>query len=421
MLSPRPFLFILLAPPLAQSQVLNMSRDLISKGVASANMTPDTTTLDSRPLFEAAITYAVRNNIPTVIADPGAYYFLTMRNSNAHAVINAATNLTIDWQKSDLLFHSSNVTAIQCNNCVSVTMQNFTLDYQQLPFTQVTVASVNSAAQTFTFNSIPGYQQPSDFNANRAPDNSDAIWMFVFRNGVPIQQVGRLGATRPVTGNTIAISDVKDPWAAPAQLAAIQPGDTVVFTDRGGPPVLNIVNGQNVAVHNASIYASGQIALYFGRTNGATADHVQVIPKPGTTRLISSNADGLHTSFALGANVYTNNIVRRTCDDLVAIAAPWIATINSVSGTTISVTRNYASPFPPNAPVAFINPTTDAVIGTATIVSESPAFAQQQIVDGEMITLTLDLAVSGLAANFAMTDNDPSKLGSGSIIAFNTL
>lgn len=412
---------ILLAPFLAQCQALNMSRDLISKGVASANMTPDTPTLDSRPLFEAAIAYAVRNNIATVIADPGAYYFLTMRNSNAHAVMNTATNLTIDWQKSDLLFHSSNVTAIQCNNCSGVTMQNFTVDYQQLPFTQVTVNSVNSAAQTFTFNSIPGYQQPSDFNTNRAPDNSDAIWMFVFRNGVPIQQVGRLGATRPVTGNTIAISDVKDPWAAPAQLAAIQPGDTVVFTDRGGPPVLNIVNGQNVAVRNASIYASGQIALYFGRTNGATADHVQVIPKPGTTRLISSNADGLHTSFALGANVYTNNIVRRTCDDLVAIAAPWIATINSVSGATISVTRNYGSPFPPNVPVAFIDPTTDAVIGTATIVSESPAFAQQQIVDGEMVTLTLDHVVSGLAANFAMTDNDPSKLGSGSIIAFNTL
>ena len=146
-----------------------------------------------------------------------------------------------------------------------------------------------------------------------------------------------------------------------------------------------------------------------------------MIPKPGTTRLISSNADGLHTSFALGANVYTNNIVRRTCDDLVAIAAPWIATVNSVSGATVSVVRNYPSPFPPNAPVTFVNPATDAIIGTATIVSESPAFAQQQITDGEMVTLTLDHAVSGLAANFAMTDNDPSKLGSGSMIAFNTL
>ena len=77
-------------------------------------------------------------------------------------------------------------------------MQNFTLDYQQLPFTQVTVTSVDANAQTFNFSTIPGFQSPADFNTNRAADASDAIWMFIFRNGVPIQQVGRLGAKRPV-------------------------------------------------------------------------------------------------------------------------------------------------------------------------------------------------------------------------------
>ena len=205
------FLAILSTTVLAQGQVLNMSRDLIAKGVATANMLPDTPALDSRPLFEAAVVYAVKNGIPTLIADPGAYYFLTLRNPSTHILISAASNLTIDWQNSDLLFHSSNSSAVQCSNCSGVTLQNFTLDYQQLPFTQVTVASVNAADQTFTFNTIPTYQSPAEFNTNRTADSSDAIWMFVFRNGVPIQQVGRLGAKRPVTGNTIAISDVNDP------------------------------------------------------------------------------------------------------------------------------------------------------------------------------------------------------------------
>jgi hypothetical protein len=47
-------------------------------------------------------------------------------------------------------------------------MQNFTLDYQQLPFTQVTITAVNAAAQSFTVQTIPGYQAPADFNENRA-------------------------------------------------------------------------------------------------------------------------------------------------------------------------------------------------------------------------------------------------------------
>ncbi len=403
------------------AQTLNLSQDLVAHGIANSNMVPDTPSLDSRPLFEAAVAYATKNGVATLIANPGAYYFLTLRNTSTHALINAASNLTIDWQNSDLLFAKSNASAFQISNGSSVTMQNFTLDYQQLPFTQITVASVNTSAQSFTFNTIAGYQTPADFNANRAADNSDAIWMFVFRNGVPIQQVGRIEATRPVTGNTIALADTSDPWATPANLAAIQPGDTVAFTDRGGPPAVNFVNGQNNAIRNASIYSSGQIGLYFGRTNGATADHVQVIPKPGTSRLISTNADGIHTSFALGANVFTNNIVRRTCDDALAISAPWIATVNSASGTTVTVSRSFTLPFPPGAPIAFIDPKTDAIVGTATIVSETPVYAQQMLTAGETVSLTLDQSIPGLAANFGMVDNDPTKRGAGSVIAWNTV
>lgn len=405
----------------AQTTALNLSHDLVRLGIASTNMTPGQPLLDSRPLIEAAVAYAGTKGITNLTADSGDYYFLTMHSPNTHILINAASNLQVNFQNSNLLFASSNVSAIECTNCTSVTLENFTIDYQQLPFTQVTVGSVNAAGQSFTYQAIPGYQDPTAFNANRSPDGSDAMYMFVFRNGVPIQQVGRLTASRPVSGGLIAISDVNDPWATPSALSAIQPGDTIVFSDRSGPPALNIVNGQNVAIEGVSIYAAGQIGLYFGRTNGATADHVQVIPKPGTTRLISTNADGIHTSFALGAYVFTNNIVRRTCDDGMQIADSWLARVTKVSGTIVTVSRNLTSPFPAGEPIAFIDPVTAAVIGTAEISSETPPFAQQTLIAGETVTLTLSQAVPGLAASFGVVDTDPTKLGSGSVIAYNTI
>jgi uncharacterized protein (TIGR03437 family) len=403
----------------AQTATLNLSHDLVTNGIAASNMIPGQPTLDSRPLLEAAVTYATKNGIASLIADPGAYYFLTLHNPNTHVLLNSASNLQLNFQNSDLRFAFSNVSAIECINCASVMLENFSIDYQQLPFTQVTVASVNAAAKSFAYQTIPGYQDPSGFNANRAPDGSDAIYMFIFRNGVPIQQVGRLTASRPVSGGVISISDVNDPWATPTALSAVQPGDTIVFSDRSGPPALNIVNGQNVAVEGVSIYASGQIGMYFGRTNGATADRVQVIPRPGTTRLISTNADGIHTSFALGPNIFTNNIVRRTCDDALAIADSWLATVTTVTGTTVAVSRNFSSPFSPGATVAFVNSSTAAVIGTATIVLETPPYAQQTLTAGETVTLTLSQSVPGLAANFGVVDTDPTRLGSGSIIAYN--
>jgi hypothetical protein len=336
-------------------------------------------------------------------------------------LITGASNLQINFQNSDLWFAFSNVAAMQCTNCTNVTMQNFTVDYQQLPFTQVTVASVNASSKSFSYQTIAGYQDPTAFNANRAPDGSDAIFMFVFRNGAPIQQVGRLTASRPVSGGVIAITDVNDPWATTTAFSSIQPGDTVVFSDRSGPPAINIVGGQGVTVKDVSVYSSGQIGVYFGRTNGATADHVQVMPRPGTTRLISTNADGIHTSFALGANIFTNNIVRRTCDDALAISAPWTAAVTQSTGASVTVARSFSSPFPVGAPISFINPTTDAVIGPANIASETPSFAQQKFTDGETITLTLDHALTGVAAGFGMVDSDPSKLGANSVIAYNTV
>ena len=384
-------------------------------------MTPGQATLDSRPLLEAAVAYAQKNGIANLVADPGNYYFLSLHNANTHVLVSGVSNLTIDFQNSNLLFKSSNVAAIQCTNCTTVTLQGFTTDYLQLPFTQVTVASVNAANQSFSYQTIAGYQDPVAFNQNRAPDGSDAIFMFVFRNGVPLQQVGRLAANRPVPGGVITISDASDPWATTASFSAINPGDTVVFTDRSGPPAINIVNGQNVTIHNASIYSSGAIGLYFGMTDGSTADHVQVIPKPGTSRLISTNADGIHTSFARDANVFTNNIVRRTCDDALAISASWLASVTQVNGATVTVSRNFGSPFQVGSSISFINPSTAVVIGTATISAETPAYNQQAFTDGESVTLTLGQAVTGLAANFGMVANDPAARGSGSVIAYNTV
>jgi uncharacterized protein (TIGR03437 family) len=416
-----PSLLLLCTASVLLGQTLDMSRDLVPRGIAASNLQPNSLSLDARPLLEAAATYAARNGITRLTAAPGTYYFLTLRNPNTHVLITGATNLTIDWQNSDLLFRSSHKSAFQFTNCSGLTMQNFTLDYQQLPFTQVTVTAVDTARQSFNVQTIPTYQTPADFNANRAADGSDAIFLFIFRNGVPIKEVGRLSARRPITGNTIAISGVNDPWARAASLATVQPGDVIVMTDRAGPPAINFVGGQDGAVRNASIYSAGALGLYFGRTNRAIADHVQVIPKPGTSRLISTNADAIHTSFALGANVFANNIIRRSCDDALAISVAWLATVSQTTGTTVKVARSFTSPFPTGASVSFINPATAAVVGSATIASQTPSFDQQSLVDGEEITLTLDRAVTGLAADFGMIDNDPAKRGAGSEIAHNTV
>src|SRR5580704_668584 len=403
--------------------VLNMSHDLVANGIASSNLQPNSPTQDARPLFEQAVAYATANKIGTVTADPGSYYFLTLHSSTGtmHALLPSASNLTIDWQNSDLYFSYSNHAAITCNGCASLTMQNFAVDYAQLPFTQATITAIDSVNRNLTFQTIPGYQSPADFNTNRATDGSDVIWVVFFRNGVPLNTVGRIAANRTVTGNIVNITDT-NVWGNSAAIATIQPGDIMVYTDRSGPPALNFVNGQNITVHNVSVYASGQIGIYFGRTQTATADHDQVIPRPGTTRLISTNADGIHTSFANSAQTFSNNIVERTCDDALAIASEWLATVAQATSTTVSLTRSIVGvSFAVGESVSFINPADATIAGSATIVSETPAVAQQTLAAGESVAITLSQAVPGLAAGYEMIASDPTAHGTGSVIRNNVV
>lgn len=58
----------------AAAQSINMSQDLVTLGIAAQNMTPNTPSLDSRPLFQAAINYAGSHPVQKLTVDAGAYY-----------------------------------------------------------------------------------------------------------------------------------------------------------------------------------------------------------------------------------------------------------------------------------------------------------------------------------------------------------
>ncbi len=143
--------------------------------------------------------------------------------------------------------------------------------------------------------------------------------------------------------------------------------------------------------------------MNLGFGSGNTVDHVQVSPRPGTDRLISTNADGIHLSHSGANNTVTNNTVKRTCDDALAIDGQWYAMVNAANtGATVQVARNSDSPLNVGTSFDFINDTNATVVGTATIVAISPPPAQQTNSGGELLTVTLDHAVS-LQPNFGMT------------------
>ncbi len=215
--------------------MLNLSHDLVANGIATQNMAPNSPSLDARPLFEAGINYASKNHIPTVIADRGSYYFLTQNTSYRHAVLGNISNVTVDLQYSDLYFAHGNIIAIQVVSSTNVTLRDFTIDYLQLPFTQLTVTGVNAATKTINFKQLGNYPLPSTFNNITIPANYvvSGYFVFAFRNGQELRTTGRMEATGPFNDSSVQITGTQ-PWVSSTAIGSIQPGDTLVFTYRAG-------------------------------------------------------------------------------------------------------------------------------------------------------------------------------------------
>jgi hypothetical protein len=238
---------------------LNLSHDLTTYGIAASNMTPATPTLDSTPLFQAGVAYAVKHGIATVTADRGSYYFLSQDETFAHLYLSALSNLTIDLQYSDLDFANGNVVGLYCKTCSGVTFQNFTMDYIHLPFTQVQVTSVNASAMTIGYQTIPGWPAPSTLNAYQV--SGSRYFLFVFRNGQQLRQTAWMPATAPFSGSTLQVATSGLQGAASSNLAAIQRGDTVVVAFRNGGGMFLFQTGSNNTFRNISIYSSAQFAF----------------------------------------------------------------------------------------------------------------------------------------------------------------
>jgi hypothetical protein len=406
----------------AATPSINLSHDLVTLGIAKSNLTPNDPRLDARPLFQSALAYAAVNGTTLITADPGAYYFLTPQMSDRYLQLNAYSNLTIDLAGSDLYLAQVELIGFALIDCTNVSLANFTIDNLQLPFTQVQLTGVSPQRGSLQYQTISGWPNPTAFNTVRDPSGTpEALSALVFRNGQLIPSTAALPIQRPLTDGSLQIVASDSPWTQPAILATYQPGDVIVFMARGGEAPILVEGGTGVAVEGVTVYSSAAIAVHLDNTQGAVVDHVQVLPRPGTGRLISSNADGIHLSYALANNTVRYSTVDHTVDDGIAINSPFLIFVTSQSGARkITGTRNFNSIFPNGLLVSFVDPNSGQIVASAHIASQSPPYSDPLNNTGP-VTLTLDQNIPTLASGAGMIFGDLTNRGAGSVIENNVV
>jgi hypothetical protein len=403
--------FLMFAPGRILGQTLNMSHDLVPLGIAAQNMTPNVPTLDSTPLFQAAVNYASTHPITTLTVDQGDYYLLTNTQPNATVLFFNFSNLTVDLAGSTLYFDGLNMPGgLLLLNSTQSTLTNFQIDYVNPPYTHVMLTSIDTSNRLLRYQTLPGWADPSAFN------EYPPSWTAVFRNGAIVPGTTRMAWTGTISSNTISLFQDGAPWSQGPALSLLQPGDTVVVEagpGTGGIPI-SVWQCDSVTLSYISVYGSGGRSVNVHASTNSTVDHLRLVPRPGTG-LISSNGDGIHFESVRQNDHITNTYVSGTMDDALIFDALYAGVVVSQGGPQqLTVMRDGYLGFPNGTAVNFVDPTTTLEFGGATIVSQNPP--DPATVYGGQVTLTFNQNLPPLPAGAIMVYASPQMRGQGSTI-----
>jgi hypothetical protein len=383
-------------------------------------------------------------------SQPGTFYFnlypptATVDHPNGTAAqltyifANGLSNVTIDLGGSLLMSELSFISVFtieKCNNCI---FRNFAIDYQNLPFTQVTVQTVDSNTNTLTVTiqaatpGQPAYVSPYLLYQNQnTPDpiqNNAPIYGFDFRNGRPVYSYGRWDLqqpTLPISNVNSYIITVTDPSS---DLNLIQTGDTFVVEARGGGPAIGLSSSSDVTLANISIYSTGGVGIQTQFSPNVSIQNVSVMPPPATNRLVSTNAGGIAVNETAWNNSIVNCKISRTQDDSISGNSNALGTVqkqnnstslqvSSVVIPTIFIFPNTINPLN-GMEVTFVDPSLESVAGSATIATSTPGPPYKP---GDTIQVTLTQPIGTLPANALMFYAEPNYRGNGLVIKDNSI
>lgn len=404
---------------MAQTTTLNLSQDLLSLGIAATNMVPNQPSIDAGPLLTQGVEYAKAHNIGLIVANPGSYYFLSLAYPYCQVALYGADNITIDFQGSELIFTYPLQQGIILGYSTRAVLQNFSVDYQPLPFTQVRVTSVNAAQAQIQYAVDGAWQDPTAFNsAHKTPGAEFTVEAVVFRNGQPAAGLGRMAAQSPFTQGIFALIPYDFPPTA-ANVARIRVGDTVVLTMRTAYGAITTDRCTECILRNIKIYASTNSAVDPHFSPSSTLERVYVMPKPGTDRLVSA-IGGINFQASGPNNVIRLSRAIRTQDDgfglynwITGIVQSQIGNRQVVVHGILNSTLDWLVTVPNGSPVIFQRTLDGAILASAVVTSQSAI--------ASTVTFTLDRDLPGSLVGSAMYPADLNQRGAGSIIERNTV
>jgi hypothetical protein len=374
-------------------------------------------------IIQKALNFAATNGAPTeILFHSGATYIITNNSgiANIPLVLSGANNVVINGNGCQILIKNPRIGFLRLANCTNVILENLTVDYQPLPFTQgvvtrnlYTAPPPGTASEpAFEFRLDTGYPAPTNANyidANAI--NGAERWGTIMNTNYPGRGADNRHTIYVYTNviQTNVTGTFKVQCSGHSAMQTIQSNDFWCMVSRwNGSSVYSAGNCYQITFLNLTNYAGAAANFQASATPLVNEINCTVAigpPPAGATRgrIKSSNADGGYFGNSrIGPWVQGCNFTGLSDDVANAYTDPFVITNAPVGPTNTFSLWNYNNGLPPTAlapgevqtgdQLLFFDAYTGAVIDEAAVVATNPP------------DVTVDHAISGIVNGVYQTN-----------------
>lgn len=298
---------------------------------------------------------------------PPGIYHCDADQTGAHLGLRDLSDIEIDGTGVELICRQflKPASAITLLNCRNVKLKGFTIDADPLCFTQGKIAAIAPNYSYYDLKLDPGYADIDFFirGIGRPLNIFDPVTRN-WKNGVADLYIGKMEKV----GDRLWRLHLR---STKPQKLNIAVGNLGVLCGKGGCAV-SARNSENLTYENITIYQSGVMAFHEHSGGGNT--HIincKVTRRPGTDRLISTNADGFHCKNMRKGPTVVNSTFQYMMDDGTNIHGMF-GRVTAGSGTVWELIPRYENNLQPGDTVEFYDAKTFNTIGKAKVVSSEP-------------------------------------------------
>jgi len=320
---------------------------------------------DAGPGVKAAIARLPKRGGAVLHFPKGTYQFA--QTSGAALLLAGFEGVTVDGSGSEFVFQGLTVPFL-VRDSRTTTLRGFSIDWGRPPYSQGEIIGVD-----------PGRRTIDVAVDSRFPvDGSEKIAAIsVFEPNTGLAKRGGADIFDPTAVSSVELVRSQTLRLNLARQLPLSAGDVLVLRHTGYVAhALNFDNCVGLRIADLQIFAAPGMGAVGHYCKDVSFQHVNVLPRPGSGRMISTSADGIHFGACAGILTVDSCLVSGTGDDCINVNTGYVRLAQRLDNRTVTVAQRglFSPAFPPRSGNLYtisdgdtFEPITTAVIGGGEI------------------------------------------------------